>query len=147
MRTFFMDHATRRAKTPTCFAKSTSVRSFPFPNKRRRRSPASRGRDASHTKRLQRRKRRSRTRTATLTVDASRCAETTGRFEIKFVRVKEFGPDLVFTENSDGPGIGRCVLEFLVGRSRFKITGLERWNLADVQTERWHFAVEFFAKP
>jgi hypothetical protein len=36
--------------------------------------------------------------TATLTVDASRCAATTGQFEIKFVRLKEFGPDRVFTE-------------------------------------------------
>jgi hypothetical protein len=36
--------------------------------------------------------------TATLTVDASRCAATTGQFEIRFVRLKEFGPDLVFTE-------------------------------------------------
>jgi hypothetical protein len=34
-----------------------------------------------------------------LSVDASRCAATTGQFEIKFVRLKEFGPDLVFTEN------------------------------------------------
>src|SRR5258707_15166905 len=36
--------------------------------------------------------------TATLTVEASRCAATTGQFEIRFVRLKEFGPDLVFTE-------------------------------------------------
>jgi hypothetical protein len=36
--------------------------------------------------------------TATLNVDASRCAETTGQFDIRFVRLKEFGPDLVFTE-------------------------------------------------
>jgi hypothetical protein len=36
--------------------------------------------------------------TATLAVDASRCAETTGQFEIRFVRLKEFGPDLTFTE-------------------------------------------------
>jgi hypothetical protein len=36
--------------------------------------------------------------TATLTVDASRCAATTGQFEIGFVRLKEFAPDLVFTE-------------------------------------------------
>jgi hypothetical protein len=36
--------------------------------------------------------------TATLAVDASRCAATTGQFEIRFVRLKEFGPDLVFTE-------------------------------------------------
>jgi hypothetical protein len=36
--------------------------------------------------------------TATLTAEASRCAETTGQFEIRFVRLKEFGPDLVFTE-------------------------------------------------
>jgi hypothetical protein len=39
-----------------------------------------------------------RTWAATLTVDASRCAATTGQFEIKFVRLKEFGPDLVFAE-------------------------------------------------
>jgi hypothetical protein len=36
--------------------------------------------------------------TATLAVDASRCAATTGQFEIRFVRLKEFGPDLTFTE-------------------------------------------------
>lgn len=36
--------------------------------------------------------------TAALTVDASRCVATTGQFEIKFVRLKEFGPDLVFAE-------------------------------------------------
>jgi hypothetical protein len=37
--------------------------------------------------------------TAILAVDASRCVTTSGRFEIKFVRIKEFGPDLTFTEN------------------------------------------------
>jgi hypothetical protein len=36
--------------------------------------------------------------TATLAVDASRCAATTGQFEIRFVRLKEFGSDLTFTE-------------------------------------------------
>ena len=36
--------------------------------------------------------------TATLTVDASRCAEISGQFEIKFVRLKEVWRDLVFTE-------------------------------------------------
>jgi hypothetical protein len=35
---------------------------------------------------------------ATLTVDASRCAATAGQFKIAFVRLKEFGPDLLFTE-------------------------------------------------
>jgi hypothetical protein len=35
---------------------------------------------------------------ATLSVDASRCAATAGQFEIAFVRLKEFGPDLLFTE-------------------------------------------------
>ncbi|MDB5603212.1 MAG: hypothetical protein JWP25_112 [Bradyrhizobium sp.] len=39
-----------------------------------------------------------RTWTATLAVDASRCAETSGQFEIKFVRLKEVGPDLLFAE-------------------------------------------------
>src|SRR5437016_14652337 len=36
--------------------------------------------------------------TAILAVDASRCAENAGLFEIKFVRLKEFGPDLLFSE-------------------------------------------------
>jgi hypothetical protein len=36
--------------------------------------------------------------TAILAVDASRCAENAGLFEIKFVRLKEFGPELLFTE-------------------------------------------------
>jgi hypothetical protein len=39
-----------------------------------------------------------RTWTATVAVDASRCAATASRFEIRFVRLKEFGPDLTFTE-------------------------------------------------
>lgn len=36
--------------------------------------------------------------TATLDVDASRCATTSGRFDIRFVRLKEYAPDLAFTE-------------------------------------------------
>lgn len=36
--------------------------------------------------------------TAALTVDASRCAAAAGQFEIKFIRLKEFGPDRVFAE-------------------------------------------------
>ena len=32
------------------------------------------------------------------TVDASRCATTEGAFEIEFVRLKDGGPDLPFTE-------------------------------------------------
>jgi hypothetical protein len=36
--------------------------------------------------------------TATLAVDSSHCAENSGSFEIKFIRLKEFGPDLLFTE-------------------------------------------------
>jgi hypothetical protein len=36
--------------------------------------------------------------TATLAVDSSHCAESSGTFEIKFIRLKEFGPDLLFTE-------------------------------------------------
>jgi hypothetical protein len=35
---------------------------------------------------------------ATIAVDASRCGQNSGLFEIKFVRLKEFGPDLLFTE-------------------------------------------------
>jgi hypothetical protein len=36
--------------------------------------------------------------TATLAIDSSHCAESSGSFEIKFTRLKEFGPDLLFTE-------------------------------------------------
>jgi hypothetical protein len=36
--------------------------------------------------------------TAFLDVDASRCATTSGRFAINFIRLTEVGPDLPFTE-------------------------------------------------
>ena len=36
--------------------------------------------------------------TAHIAVDASRCATTSGRFDIHFTRLKEIGPDLPFTE-------------------------------------------------
>jgi hypothetical protein len=36
--------------------------------------------------------------TGTFAVDASRCATKTGFFEVEFVRLKEIGPDLPFTE-------------------------------------------------
>lgn len=39
-----------------------------------------------------------RTWTAQVTVDASPCATTSGRFNMHFVRLKEIGPDLEFTE-------------------------------------------------
>jgi hypothetical protein len=36
--------------------------------------------------------------TATLAVDSSHCVDSSGSFEIRFTRLKEFGPDLLFTE-------------------------------------------------
>ena len=39
-----------------------------------------------------------RTWTARITVDASPCATASGRFQVNFVRLKEIGPDLLFTE-------------------------------------------------
>src|ERR1700732_1278114 len=36
--------------------------------------------------------------TAVLSVDASRCATTSGRFEIAFLRSKEIGPEIEFRE-------------------------------------------------
>jgi hypothetical protein len=36
--------------------------------------------------------------TALLDVDASRCAISSGRFDINFIRLKEMAPDLPFTE-------------------------------------------------
>ena len=44
--------------------------------------------------------------TGVLAVDASRCVATSGTFDIKFVRIKEMGPDLFFSERfkwSPGP--------------------------------------------
>jgi hypothetical protein len=41
---------------------------------------------------------RQRTWTANFAVDSKHCIESSGMFEIKFVRLKEFGPDLTFTE-------------------------------------------------
>jgi hypothetical protein len=43
--------------------------------------------------------------TARLDVDASRCATSSGRFDINFIRLKETAPDLPFTEHFTwGPG-------------------------------------------
>jgi hypothetical protein len=39
-----------------------------------------------------------RTWTARIAVDASQCATTSGRFFLRFVRLKEIGPDLPFAE-------------------------------------------------
>ena len=39
-----------------------------------------------------------RTWTARIAVDASQCATTSGRFFIRFIRLKEIGPDLPFSE-------------------------------------------------
>jgi hypothetical protein len=51
--------------------------------------------------------------TATLHVDASRCATTSGYFDVKFVRQKEFGPDLLFTQRFIWtPGLLKVSLEF-----------------------------------
>src|SRR5947199_6305459 len=37
--------------------------------------------------------------TGVLVLDASRCSTSSGQFEIQFSRLKEFGPDLKFTEH------------------------------------------------
>jgi hypothetical protein len=51
--------------------------------------------------------------TATLSVNASRCAGTSGQFQITFVRLKEMGPGLLFTERYDWtPGLIDVSLEF-----------------------------------
>ena len=43
--------------------------------------------------------------TARLDVDASRCATSSGRFDINIIRLKETAPDLPFTEHFTwGPG-------------------------------------------
>jgi hypothetical protein len=51
--------------------------------------------------------------TGVLAVDASRCVATSGAFEIKFVRTKEMGLDLLFSERFKwSPGLTRVSLDF-----------------------------------
>ena len=54
-----------------------------------------------------------RTWTAILAVDASHCATSSGLFEIKFIRLKDIGPDLLFTERFKwSPGQVEVSLDF-----------------------------------
>jgi hypothetical protein len=63
--------------------------------------------------------------TARVDVDASRCATSSGRFDINFIRLKETAPDLPFTEQFTWrPGeievsvnfwTDEAVLEYLIG--------------------------------
>jgi hypothetical protein len=54
-----------------------------------------------------------RTWTGLLSADATRCATTSGPFEITFVRRKEMGPDLLFTERFTWrPGLIQVSLDF-----------------------------------
>jgi len=51
--------------------------------------------------------------TGVLSVDATHCAATSGLFEIKFVRLKEMGPDLLFTKTFTWkPGLTEVALDF-----------------------------------
>jgi len=51
--------------------------------------------------------------TGVLNVDATRCAATSGLFEIKFIRLKELGPDLLFTKTFTWkPGLTEVALDF-----------------------------------
>jgi hypothetical protein len=51
--------------------------------------------------------------TGVVAVDASRCVATSGNFEIKFVRIKEMGLDLLFSERFKwSPGLTRVSLDF-----------------------------------
>jgi hypothetical protein len=51
--------------------------------------------------------------TGVLAVDASRCVATSGTFEIKFVRAKETGLDLLFSERFKwSPGLTEVSLDF-----------------------------------
>jgi hypothetical protein len=50
--------------------------------------------------------------TGVVSVDATRCASSSGLFEIKFVRLKEMGPDLLFTKwFTWRPGLVEVVLD------------------------------------
>jgi hypothetical protein len=66
--------------------------------------------------------------TARIAVDASSCATTSGRFFIRFVRLKEVGPDLPFAETftwrpgvievSTGFAADEAVLDYAIGYVR-----------------------------
>jgi hypothetical protein len=54
-----------------------------------------------------------RTWTALLDVDASRCATISGRFDIDFIRIKEYAPDLRFSEQFTWhPGRSKIAMKF-----------------------------------
>jgi hypothetical protein len=51
--------------------------------------------------------------TGVISVDITLCTASSGPFEIKFIRLKEFGPDLLFTEKfSWNPGSVEVSLDF-----------------------------------
>jgi hypothetical protein len=51
--------------------------------------------------------------TGMLSVDANRCVAASGVFEIKFVRIKEMGQDLLFSERFKwNPGLTQVSLDF-----------------------------------
>jgi hypothetical protein len=51
--------------------------------------------------------------TGVLSVDATHCTAISGPFEIKFIRLKEIGPDLLFTERFTwSAGLTRVSLDF-----------------------------------
>jgi hypothetical protein len=51
--------------------------------------------------------------TGIVSVDASHCATNSGPFDVRFVRLKEFGPDQLFTERFTwSPGLVEVVLDF-----------------------------------
>jgi hypothetical protein len=98
-RTFFRRQSTRVCGTGRCFMTEVLVASLMLGVAAPARAgfackPALAFKDVSFSKAQN----QQRKWMATLTVDASRCAATAGQFEIAFVRLKEFGPDLFFTE-------------------------------------------------
>jgi hypothetical protein len=72
--------------------------------------------------------------TGVLSVDASRCVAASGAFEIKFVPIKEVGPDLLFSERFKwSPGLTQVSLDFRWTKPS-SITGSGKFHRVDALT-------------
>jgi hypothetical protein len=61
--------------------------------------------------------------TARIAVDASQCATTSGRFFIRFVRLKEIGPDLLFSEAFTWhPGVTEVSTDFAADEAVLEVS-------------------------
>lgn len=78
--------------------------------------------------------------TATLSVDASRCATASGRFEIMFTRQKENGPEADFVEPFTWkPGVVEVSVDSWADEAveGYRLTGVSACPLPRLRNDRW----------